>query len=121
MQKTNHNFPKVVADFAESIREFHQRFGCEFGSENSRLAMLHEEFNEHSLEVGIDESKALHELADLAFVALGTLELAGEAGIDALRVVAAKNGAKTSETHERNESTGKIQRRRGAKGHGGGL
>ena len=52
----------------------------------------------------------LEECADVAFVALGTLQLAGEQGITALRNVLMKNNKKSWITHFRDVKTGKITR-----------
>ena len=107
------SYIQAVEKLAWSIHDFHERFDCEFGDPFSRHLLLDEEMGEVAKDInrGNDDA-ALEELADVVFVALGTLELARHEGIMALLNVAIKNDAKTNETHARNARTGKIERRR---------
>ena len=59
-----------------------------------------------------DLDEATLELADVAFVAMGSLATLGAAGERACHEVARKNDGKTNETHFVEESSGKIVRRR---------
>lgn len=106
------NFTRIVEFTAQTIVALHERFDIELGHHNDRLALLTEEFLEHARECNKgDEDRILEELADVIYVALGTLQLAGDKGSAALRAVALKNSRKTLETHETNPITGKIQRK----------
>ena len=51
-----------------------------------------------------NQKDELEECADVAFVALGTLQLAGEPGITALRNVLMKNNKKSWVTHFRDNN-----------------
>ena len=77
--------------------------------------MAYDRSNEHTEygnEIVFTSNRKLElaECADVAFVALGTLQLAGEFGITALRNVLMKNNKKSWTTHFRDEKTGKITR-----------
>ena len=71
-----------------------------------------EEVDEHAnaINKGHPVDEVLKEMADIAYVALGTLELAGEDGVDAMLQVVDKNNSKTTATHKLNPKTGKILR-----------
>lgn len=108
-------FENAVAWMGHSVAMFHNRFGIEDaeGIDWQRLSILVEEVGEYAscINRGNDEEK-LEELADVVYVALGTLELSGEAGRKALLRVANKNNAKTHDTHEFNPETRKLVKRR---------
>ena len=112
-------FSIAASIFAGSIENFHIRFDCELGTSKERYDILAEEFREYFAEALLNTVKGneefseaeLEELADVAFVALGTLHLAGKAGIDALIEVMLKNNGKTWDTHFRSTETGKITRK----------
>ena len=55
-----------------------------------------------------DESETCHEAADVLFVAIGNMVSLGNAGIEGVRTVTAKNVAKTHETHAIRPDTGKL-------------
>ena len=113
-------FAEEVLAFVESIEGFHERFkvetgiGVETGGVHSieRWRMLEEEHTEYRNEIVFTSNRKLElaECADIAFVALGTLQLAGEEGITALRNVLMKNNKKSWITHFRDKLTGKITR-----------
>ncbi len=112
---------------AGSVYDFHQRFEvpridrphAEQGPSSdglaalrSRLAYLVEETGEHAKELNRGElGDASKEIADVAFVAMGTLLVLDEMGVDACRAVAGKNNAKTVETHAVDATSGKLVRR----------
>ena len=105
--------------FARSIKSFHERLPCELSDLHKRLKIVQSEMEEAKLEAdallsGGDELNYrlfLEEMADVSFLALGTLELAGEEGRRALRIVTRKNNAKTPETHYKDPKEGKWVRR----------
>ena len=115
-------FVAAVAEMAASVYDFHQRFDVPpigrlsqdldaFSVLRSRLAFLVEETGEHAKELNRGElDGASIEMADVAFVAMGTLLVLERMGGDAIRSVAAKNNAKTSETHHVDETSGKLVR-----------
>ena len=106
------SFQASAVAFVQSIQSLHERFGVEGVNWSERLAMLQEEVEEFKVEVVAGNyALTIEELADVAFVALGGLALVGWYGEDVLQIVAAKNNAKTHETHYWNEATGKITRR----------
>lgn len=79
-----------------------------------RFWMAKEEFEETERELDMQlksPERAAHELADIMYVLLGTLEHAGQTGIDALAAVVAKNDAKTEATHMLHPVTGKVVRK----------
>ena len=120
---TREEFVAAMARIAESVYDFHSRFGLpmvgaglspEQGLEalRARLPYLVEEIGEHSKALNNDDlDDALPELADVAFVAAGSVLTAGAPALDACRDVARKNDAKTSDTHYLEESSGKVLRR----------
>ena len=62
-----------------------------------RAPLLREEFEEMlDAAKSKDESETCHEAADVLFVAIGNIESLGNAGIEGVRTVTAKNVAKTS-------------------------
>ena len=111
-------FVNAVADMAAEVWDFHDRFG--FGSGNKatracheviieRAPMLREEFEEMlDAAKSKDESETCQEAADVLFVAIGNIESLGNAGIEGVRTVTAKNAAKTHETHAIRPDTGKL-------------
>ena len=109
-------FPDAATRMADSVEGFHRHFGIEAGRDgidfHSRLTLLMEEVGEHAnaINKGHPIDEVLKEMADIAYVALGTLELAGEDGVDAMLQVVDKNNSKTTATHELNPKTGKILR-----------
>ena len=116
-------FVAAMARIAESVYDFHSRFGLTMvgaglSSEQgldalrARLPYLVEEIGEHSKALNNDDlADALLELADVAFVAAGSVLTAGAPALSACREVAAKNDAKTSDTHYLEASSGKVLRR----------
>ena len=122
---TKHEFLSSVGRLAESVYDFHHRFGSmpvdTNGSPDLALEALRKQFlflmeeaGEHAGDLNKGElDKALHELADVTFVALGAVYLSSAQGADACVQVAIKNDKKTHETHILEESSGKIVRRAG--------
>lgn len=116
-------FVAAMARIAESVYDFHSRFGLpmvgsglspEQGLETLRMRLpyLVEEIGEHSKALNNDDlHDALLELADVAFVAAGSVLTAGSPALDACRDVALKNDAKTLDTHYLEKSSGKVLRR----------
>ena len=116
-------FVAAVAEMAGSVFDFHQRFDVpSFGQLSqdpdglsvlrSRLAFLVEETGEHAKELNRGKlGDASVEMADVAFVAMGTLLVLDDLGEVALRSVSAKNNAKTPKTHHVDETSGKLVRR----------
>ena len=122
---SKHEFLSSVGRLAESVYEFHRRFESmpvdTNGSPDRALETLRKQFlllmeeaGEHAsdLNKGLLD-KALLELADVAFVALGAVYLSNAQGAEACLQVAIKNDNKTNETHVLEESSGKIIRRDG--------
>ena len=116
-------FLDSIARLAGSVYDFHDRFGipaigvngssdAAFDRLRMRLAFLVEEPGEHSKELNQGNLlNASSELADIAFVAMGTLLELNEMGANACRTVASKNDCKTHKTHEFNADSGKLVRR----------
>lgn len=138
MSKSDMSFPDHAYELACSVEEFHRRFlpsGYTIPKEakdlSSELTLpedismfihdrLLERMNFTTEELG-EAAKALNrgeienhveEIADLAFFALGTLHLMGEAGAEAICRVIGKNDAKTLDTHEIDAITAKIVKRK---------
>lgn len=109
-------FTDAAAQMADSVEGFHRHFGIEAGQDgidyHSRLTLLMEEVGEHAnaINKGHTVDQVLQEMADTAYVALGTLELAGENGIQAMLQVAEKNNSKSNATYELHPETGKVIR-----------
>ena len=119
-------FLAALSELAASVYDFHQRFDvprigrrpAEEGPSadglaalRNRLAFLIEETGEHAKELNRGElGDASNEIADVAFVAMGTLLVLDEMGVDACRAVAGMNNAKTAETHAVNATSGKLVR-----------
>ena len=84
---------------AEEVENFHNRFPEQEQTPSERVSMLTEEVGEYAQAVNKgDLGKAHEELADVIFVALGTLQKANaEAWLDRVRE---KNERKTTKTHE---------------------
>ena len=108
----------AVADMAAEVWDFHDRFGIDRGSNATRACheaiierapMLREEFEEMVAAAGAkDEPETCHEAADVLFVAIGNMVSLGDAGVEGVRNVTAKNAAKTHETHAIRPDTGKL-------------
>ena len=108
---------------AESVYDFHQRFGVppvgpgsspneSLAKLRERLPLLMEEIGEHAGELNrgnLDD--AIIEMADVAFIVLGTLLVLDEAGKGASNSVSQKNNSKTADTHIRVDTSGKLVRR----------
>ncbi|MCH7786131.1 MAG: nucleoside triphosphate pyrophosphohydrolase family protein [Chloroflexi bacterium] len=120
---TRDEFISTISRIAGSVYDFHERFSVPMVDSPSspeeslvtlrnRLAFLMEEVGEHAKELnkGNLEDAAI-ELADVAFVVLGTVLTLDVSGEQACLVVARKNDSKTSETHAIEESSGKLVRR----------
>ena len=116
------DFVNASAELADSIASFHERFDVTLLEHRKpeevtqilqeRISIFVEELGEHAKEVNKGNwLLAAQEMADIAFVALGTLEVMGLTGAVAMRSIAEKNNAKTHETHEFNYETGKILRK----------
>ena len=122
---TKQEFLSSVGRLAESVYDFHHRFGSmpvdTSGSPDRALEALRKQFlflmeeaGEHASDLNKGElDKALLELADVAFVALGGVYLSNAQGAEACLQVAIKNDKKTLQTHVFEESSGKIIRRAG--------
>ena len=116
-------FLAAATRLAGSVYDFHARFGIPNLNANSdaecavprlcaRLAFLMEEVGEHSHELNVGSlDAAASEMADVAFVALGTLLEMDEMGAAAAIEVANKNDNKTRETHFVEGSSGKLVKR----------
>ena len=116
-------FVAAVSRLAESVYDFHTRFAIPNINEKShpddvfprfctRLAFLMEETGEHARELNqANLDRAADEMADVAFVAMGTLLEMDATGADACRNVANKNDKKTLYTHMVKPSSGKLVRR----------
>ena len=120
-------FVAALAEMAASVYDFHERFAVPrvgrppaeegpaaygLAALRSRLAFLIEETGEHAKELNRGElGDASKEIADVAFVAMGTLLVLDEMGVDACRAVAGKNNAKTAATHAVDATSGKLVRR----------
>ena len=116
-------FVAAVSRLAESVYDFHQRFDVPNINANSasdcavprlcaRLAFLMEEVGEHARELNIGAlDDAASEMADVAFVAIGTLLELDALGVSASRQVANKNDKKTLQTHFIEKASGKLVRR----------
>ena len=119
-QISREEFLNSISRIAESVYDFHDRFSIPSLSSNgtseqalirlrTRLAFLVEEVGEHSKELNQGELKlASQELADVAFVAMGTLLELDATGSDACLTVAAKNDGKTHDTHIVEATSGKL-------------
>ena len=111
-------FVSAVADMAAEVWDFHDRFGFDRGDKATRAGheviidrapILQEEVDEMVAAASSkDESETCHEAADVLFVAIGNIFSLGNAGIEGVRDVTAKNAAKTHETHAIRPDTGKL-------------
>ena len=116
-------FVAAVSRLAESVYDFHTRFAILNINEKShsddafprlctRLAFLMEEVGEHARELNQSNlDRAADEMADVAFVAMGTLLELDLTGANACHSVADKNDRKTLHTHMVEPSSGKLVRR----------
>ena len=120
-------FVTAVSRLAESVYDFHIRFAIPNINEKiladdltddifprlcTRLAFLMEETGEHARELNqacLD--RAADEMADVAFVAIGTLLELNSLGAIACHEVANKNDKKNLRTHMLEPSSGKLVRR----------
>ena len=117
------DFLAAATRLAASVYDFHARFGIPNLNANSdaecavprlcaRLAFLMEEVGEHSHELNVGAlDAAASEMADVAFVALGSLLEMDALGAAAALEVANKNDNKTRQTHFVEASSGKIVKR----------
>ena len=115
-------FIDAVSRLAESVYDFHARFDIPninakapsddvFPRLCTRLAFLMEETGEHARELNqANLGLAADEMADVAFVAMGTLLEMNTLGATACRDVADKNDKKTLQTHMVEPSSGKLVR-----------
>ena len=109
---------EAVAGMAREVWDFHNRWG--FGSGHfegtepasiiaRRREILSEEIRELNEAVEEDdEVGTFNEAADVLFVAMGHVEALGEAGLEGVRRVTAKNAGKTEDTHAIRHDTGKL-------------
>ena len=121
------DFVSAVSRLAESVYDFHSRFDIPtinakvsesevFPRLCTRLAFLMEETGEHARELNQGAlDRAADEMADVAFVAMGTLLEMNALGASACHDVANKNDNKTLRTHIVEPSSGKLVRRTQAK------
>ena len=117
------DFVSAVSRLAESVYDFHSRFDIPlinaktaeddvFPRLCTRLAFLMEETGEHARELNQARlDRAADEMADVAFVAMGTLLEMDALGVQACNDVANKNDNKTLHTHRVEPSSGKLVRR----------
>ena len=117
------DFVSAVSRLAESVYDFHTRFDIPILNEKmpdsevfprlcTRLAFLTEETGEHARELNQGAlDRAADEMADVAFVAMGTLLEMAALGAGACHEVANKNDKKTLHTHMVEPSSGKLVRR----------
>ena len=117
------DFVSSVSRLAESVYDFHARFHIPilntkladddvFPRLCTRLAFLMEETGEHARELNQGAlDRAADEMADVAFVAIGTLLEMDALGAHACHHVANKNDKKTMRTHMVEPSSGKLVRR----------
>ena len=124
---TREEFVGAISRLAESVYDFHDRFGIPnlndkiqpeevFQRLCTRLAFLMEETGEHARELNQGRlNPAADEMADVAFVAIGTLLELETAGMGACLGVANKNDKKTRRTHFVEPSSGKLVKRAMAK------
>ena len=122
---TRDDFVSAASRIAGSVYDLHHRFAIPRADtlrarEESlerlriRLAFLTEELGEHARELNNGNlEQAAAELADTAFVALGSILVLDSLGRDACLAVARKNDEKTSATHALDDSSGKLLRRAG--------
>ena len=120
---TREEFVAAMALIAESVYDFHSRFGIPMVGAGlspekaleelrTRLPYLMEEVGEHAKALNNDDlDDALLELADVAFVVAGSVLNMGGLAAASCREVALKNDAKTAATHYLEESSGKVLRR----------
>ena len=116
-------FVSAVSRLAESVYDFHTRFAIPNINQKShpnavfprlcaRLAFIAEEVGEHARELNQSNlDRAADEMADVAFVAMGTLLELDITGANACHSVADKNDNKTLQTHTVEPSSGKLVRR----------
>ena len=120
---TREEFVTAVSRLAGSVYDFHDRFDIPNLNDKShyddpfprlctRLAFLIEETGEHAKELnqGVLD-RAADEMADVAFVAIGTLLEMDSLGAIACVEVANKNDKKTLQTHMVEPSSGKLIKR----------
>ena len=125
-QVSREQFVSAISRLAESVYDFHTRFDIPnlnaksnlndpFPRLCTRLAFLMEETGEHARELnqGVLDLAA-DEMADVAFVAMGTLLELDAIGANACHEVANKNDKKTLRTHMVEPSSGKLLRRTSA-------
>ena len=121
VMKPRTRFQVVNLRLMECIEQFHDRLPCELSSLRNRMDIIKSEIKECDLEVealedpeAADEegyNRFLQEMADVVFLASGTLHLAGEAGIKAMNFTIKKNNAKDTTTHYKNPVDGKWIRK----------
>ena len=117
---TKDEFLTAIECIALSVFEFHERFGIPavgataseeeiLARTRTRLSYLVEEIGEHAKDLNQSNlSEASLELADVAFVAIGTLLELDKIGTEACTNVARKNDMKTLSTHEIESGSGKL-------------
>ena len=111
-------FVSTVADMAEQVWDFHNRWGFGSGSFDGvnpsdviieRREILAEEIRELDEAVSSgDDEEVCDEAGDVLFVALGHVEALGRSGLRGVGRVTVKNSLKTGRTHAIRADTGKL-------------
>ncbi len=111
-------FVAAVAEMADQVWDFHERWGMwpHGGRPRSvveaiseRQAILDEEIQELAQAVeGQSTTEISEEAADVLFVSIGHVQSLGSPGLNGVRTVTAKNAAKTEKTHAIRADTGKL-------------
>lgn len=110
----------AVADMVVSVEAFHERFGIKpltdrsdvIGYLQSRVSILQEEVGEHCSELNRNNKrKAYEEAADILFVAIGTLAVMEDDGVDVINYVITKNDKKSPRDFGENRYTEKVTKK----------
>lgn len=120
-------FVSSIARLAGSVYDFHERFKesplVSMPSEEKsldilrgRLPLLVEELGEFAQDINKGNLRdASLEMADVTFVAIGTMLALNTTGVQSSHAVAQKNDDKTLDTHMVEASSGKLVRKSQAK------
>ena len=111
-------FVSTVADVAEQVWDFHNRWGFGSGSFDGaepsdviseRREILAEEIRELDEAVASrNNEEVCDEAGDVLFVALGHVEALGSSGLRGVERVTVKNSLRTEHTHAIRADTGKL-------------